>query len=192
MPSNLFALDSELPSFTGKESPQQQIQKLYNYLFQMRQSLQYSLRNLTAENFNAAALETLTSGAKVELTEKLNLMQTALAQMSGKVDGLSARVSGVEGLSGKITALEESDELLAIEIVAMQEHVNALQSALDSLEAAVTSEGGVLTRLTEIEKKLSIIQIREDGSVTIGTEGVPLQLVGQLFINGVLYEGGTV
>ena len=182
MPSNLFVLDSELPSFTGKETPQEQIRKMFNYLVQMKQSLQYALRNLTADNFNASALQTLTDGAKVEVSEQLTLMQTAISQMSGKLDTLSARISGLEPLSGQVTALEESDELLAAEIATLQE-------AVDALTLTVFGEGGILARLDAIEKKLAAIAVAEDGTMVIGAEGQTLRLVGQLYINGMAYGG---
>ncbi len=183
MPSNLYALDSDLPSFNGKESPQEQNRKMFDYLVQMKQSLQYCLRNLTADNFNASAFEQLSDSAKEKVSKTLELMQSAVTELSGKVDGLSARVSSVDGLSAQITALEENDDLLAAEIAGVQE-------TMDTLAQAVYGENGILTRLDTIEKKLVIIQIGEDGSATIGADGLPLRLVGQLYINGVPYEGG--
>lgn len=184
MPSSLFTLDSELPTLSAKESPQEQIRKMYNYLVQMRQSLQYSLRNLTTDNFSTSALQSLTDGAKTEVTQKLSLMQAALTQMKGSVDSLSGRVGGVEDLAGKVDELADSDELLAGEIAAIQE-------ALDGLDVAIGGEGGILQRLDAAERILAIISIGEDGTISIGTEGIPLHLVGQVSINGEIYGGDS-
>lgn len=51
MSSNLQALD-EFPTFTGEESPQEQIRQLQNYLYIVVEQLKYSLRNLGIENLN--------------------------------------------------------------------------------------------------------------------------------------------
>lgn len=191
MPSNLFALDSELPSLSGKESPQEQIRKMFNYLVQQKQSLQYLLRNLTADNFNASALETLTSGAKVELSDQLNMMQTALAQLSIKVDALSARVGGAEELAGRLNTLEENDELLAAEIAATQEAISALEASVAALSILMDPENGVPARLEQAEQKLDVLTVAEDGTISLGAEGTELRLVGRVIINGMVYEGGT-
>ena len=191
MPSVLFTLDNQLPSFTGNESPQQQIKKLYDYLVQLKQSLQYSLRNLTAENFNAAALDSLTAGAKLELEQTLSLMQAAVGQLSSKVDSISARIGALEGLTGRVASLEESDDLLAQEIADAQLLMDGLQNSVEGLQQCISQEGGILQRLQALEDRLVPVQIGEDGSLILGAEGMTIQLVGQLIINGNVYEGGS-
>lgn len=61
MASNVTRLD-ELPTRTGKESVPEQIQALYDYLFILRQTLEYLLSNLTPENFNPTALQAMKDG----------------------------------------------------------------------------------------------------------------------------------
>jgi len=191
MPSNLFVLDAELPTFSERESPQAQVRKMFNYLVQLKQSLQYSLRNLTADNFNASALDKLTSGAKVELSQQLQLMQAAISQMDSKVDALSARLGNTEELVGRLTSLEDSDELLAGEIVGMQESLAAMEETVAGLDLLLNGEGGILDRLEAVEGKLGAVTVGEDGSLTLGTEGLPLYLVGQVFVNETPMDGGT-
>lgn len=182
MPSGLFTLDSDLPNLTGKETPQEQIRKLWNYLVQMRQGLLYALRNLSAENFSTSALQQLTDGAKVEVSEKLDLMQAALSQLSSKVDSISGRVSSVEGLTSRVNELAETDNMLAEEIAGLQE-------AFWELRGSIVGADGILQRQERAEQILALIALGEDGTVTIGAEGMPLQLVGQVYINGELYGG---
>jgi hypothetical protein len=57
MRNDILTIDAHFPVFTGNETPQQQIRMIYDYLFQMQQSLQYTLRNLGRENFNKTAME---------------------------------------------------------------------------------------------------------------------------------------
>lgn len=130
MPSNWMAIDQNFPTFTGEESPQQQIQALHNYLFQLREGLQYSLRNLTTENFNAVALQQ-------------------------------------QGFT------EKQDELLFEWFHSIIEQLMEISGKLNNLATGIT--------------------VAEDGAVTVGTAGKSLNLVGEIYINGVRYEqeGGT-
>lgn len=247
MPSNWLSIDSNFPSFTGEESPEQQIRALHNYLFQLREGLQYSLQNLTADNFNATALQNLSDAQKNEVTTQLQKVYTLLNQMAAEIDSLSGRVSGTENLSGRmttaegeITALkgrtkltEENIEDLADRTTAAETDIDDLQDraktaesdigslkgratitegnvedlagrvkqleddqTLDDLQEAVTGEGGLQEQMDttkqELEKISGAVRVADDGSVTVGSEGKPLRLVGQVYINGVLYEqGGT-
>ena len=264
MPSNWLSIDSNFPSFTGEESPEQQIRALHNYLFQLREGLQYSLQNLTADNFNTAALQNMTDAQKNEVTLQLEKVYTMLNQMAAQIDNLSGRVSGTENLSGRVTTAEgeitslkgrvklteENIEDLADRTTAAEGGIEGLKDrmgtaesevtslkgratitegnvedlagrvkaleddqTLEDLQEAVTGEGGLQERTKALEdavtgedglqeqmtateqdlKKLSdTVQVADDGSVTVGSEGKPLHLVGQVYINGVLYEqGGT-
>lgn len=247
MPSNWLSIDSNFPSFTGEESPEQKIRALHNYLFQLREGLQYSLQNLTADNFNTAALQNLTDAQKNEVTAQLEKVYTQLNQMAAEIDRLSGRVSGTENLSGRmttaegeITALkgrvkltEGNIEDLADRATTAETDIDDLQDRMKTAEAdigslkgratitegniedlagrvkqleddqtlgdlqeAVTGEGGLQEQMDateqELEKISGAVQVADDGSVTVGSEGKPLRLVGQIYINGVLYEqGGT-
>lgn len=205
MPSNWLSIDSNFPSFTGEESPEQQIRALHNYLFQLREGLQYSLQNLTADNFNTAALQNLTDAQKNEVTTQLEKVYTQLNQMAAEIDRLSGRVSGTENLSGRmttaegeITGLKGRTKLTEENIEDLAGRVKQLEDdqTLDDLQEAVTGEGGLQEQVAESQQELKkisgAVQVADDGSVTVGSEGKPLRLVGQIYINGVLYEqGGT-
>jgi chromosome segregation ATPase len=247
MPSNWLSFDSDFPSFTGEETPEQQIRALHNYLFQLREGLQYSLQNLTADNFNTTALQNMTDAQKNEVTRQLEKVYTQLSQMTAEIDRLSSRVSSTENLSGRmttaegeITALEgrtklteENIEFLADRTTAAETDIDDLQDrmkiaeadvgslkgraaitegnveelagrvkqleddyTLDDLQEAVTGEGGLQEQMDtakqELEKISGAVQVADDGGVTMGSERKPLRLVGQIYINGVLYEqGGT-
>lgn len=191
MPSNWLSIDSNFPSFTGEESTEQQIMALHNYLFQLREGLQYSLQNLTADNFNTAALQNLTAAQKNEVTEQMKKVFAQLSQMETEIDRLSSRVSGTENLSQRVTRAEENVGKLGERMRLLEE-----DQSLEELQAAVTGEGGLQEQVTkhqqELEKLSSALAVAEDGSITLGTDGIPLRLVGQVYINGVLYgQGGT-
>lgn len=225
MPSNWLTIDNNFPTFTGEETPEQQIRSLHNYLFQLREGLQYSLQNLTADNFNATALQNLSESQKNEVTKQLQQVYAMLNQMTGQIDSLIGRIAGTEDLGGRMNyaeadidelqrhtqALEENDGYLEqrlgsaeSDIAQLQEQISGAEADVDELQQLaqtleesmkdLTEEGGALERLAGVERAQQeisgVIQTGEDGSTTIGKEGTPLYLVGEIYINGVLFEQG--
>lgn len=67
MPSNWLYIDTNFPTFTGEESPNEKITTIQNYLYMLVEQLRYTLRNLGTSNFNAAELAKL--GRTVEADE---------------------------------------------------------------------------------------------------------------------------
>lgn len=217
MPSNWLSIDSNFPSFTGEETPEQQIRELHNYLFQLREGLQYSLQNLTTDNFNTAALKNMTDAQKNEVISQLDKVYAQLNQMSTEIDRLSSRVSGTENLSGRvttaegeITSLKNRMKKAESDIGSMEERFTITEGnvedlagrvkqleddqTLDNLQETVTGEGGLQEQMDtankEMKKISGAVQVADDGSATVGSEGKVLRLVGQVYINGVLIEQG--
>jgi len=89
MPSNILSVD-EFPSFTGEESPTEQIRQLHNYLFVLREQLQYSLSNLTVDNWNAAAMTDMTNKVSATVNAMVSGMTQTLNRISAKVGKLEA------------------------------------------------------------------------------------------------------
>ena len=59
MPNSMYGLDASFPQFTGKESTEQKVNAMYDYLVQLQQNMKYLLQNLGGENFNETELEKL-------------------------------------------------------------------------------------------------------------------------------------
>lgn len=177
MPSNLLSIDSDFPSFTGEESPQQQIRALHDYLFQLRQGLQYSLRNLTAENFNSAALKELTDEQSNAVVEELKKLQNLISDVSGNLERLTSRVAAVEGYGSRLGAAEIEIDLLETAIGVFESWKKETDIWIGELKTAVRTE--------------------KDGVVVLGKEGSVLKLVGSVYVNDILLEikdeetGGT-
>lgn len=219
MPYNWDSIDNNFPTFTGRESPSQQIKALHDYLYQLREGLRYSLQNLTSDNFNAAAWENLTQAQKDEVTEQLLQMQNLLSQMSttveslrgdindanrisGRVDDLEQVVTGKGGLQEQVTALEETvtgEEGLNTRVAKLDNRVGILAEAVAGEEGlntnmailveAVLGEEGLLV---EMEKLRGAVAVQEDESVTFGSQGKRIDLIGDIYINGVLYAQGEI
>lgn len=155
MPSNILSFDNGFPTFTGQESPQQQIAALHNYLFQVREGLRYSLSNLGKNNFNPKELEQMSEEQKTQ-------MEQLLSQVYNQLNGISKQL-------GSLT-----------------ETVNSHGTAIGGLAQQMEQAGESLEKLGQV------LQVAEDGSAALGSEGKRLDLIGEIYINGVLYEqGGT-
>ena len=221
MGSNWLAVDSNFPSFTGRESPTEQIRSLHNYLFCLKEQLQYSLNNLTADNWNTAALDSLTADAKEQLKVGISSMTNQMAQMQSQINDLQKKIVNADNLDSRVTATEEGITYLEANVQGLAEQALQMQAdiadhkqRLSGQEAAMEAVIGLLAgieadiismdedlssmleALTGLQEAVSAmdqtISFNEDGSITIGREGVALHLVGQVYLNGVLLEqGGT-
>ena len=56
MPSALMTLDTGRPNFTGRETTEQKVEALNNYVIMLLENLRYILRNLGPENLNNAEM----------------------------------------------------------------------------------------------------------------------------------------
>ena len=217
MAYNWKSIDGNFPAFTGKESPSQQIRALHDYLFQMREALQFSLSNLSADNFNAEALKNLSESQSEGVAEELKKiadMFSTLSEEVGRLRGsiqdtsdlvnrvgdLQDDVNGENGLQERLSALNEiingEDGLLkqAEELSDMLTGEDGLQAKLESLTEAVTGEDGLQMQIENANSQLEMIAVavcvQEDGSVILGAPGQRIELVGDIYINGVLYAEG--
>jgi len=203
MPSNFLTMDNDFPTFTGEEPVKQQVQALHNYLYQLREGLQYSLQNLTQENFNATAWKNLTDAQKDEVSTQVQQVMNLLNQLDIQLGSLAGRVTGVENLSGRVGQIERAIDGEG----GLQERVGAteteitgkggLKERMSATEDAITGEEGLLERSStaeaELEKLAKVIAVAEDGSAVIGNDGRRLDLKGEIYINGVLFtQGGSV
>ena len=227
MPSNWQAIDNNFPSFTGEESPKQQIEMLHNYLFQLREGLKYSLQNLSSDNFSETGLQSLTDEQKKVFAEQLRGIQTTLGQLSGKIDRVSGQIGGVTeewitsferrvreleedttaadtredvsgegGLKDRMGAAESEISVLEEGYADHEERLQKMEDDDDSLaqiQALLTGEDGLQGQVQALQENMQaiaeLIRNADDGT-TIGKEGVALRLVGNVYINGVLFEQG--
>lgn len=169
MPSAIPSLDDQFPTLRGDESPREMFSKIVNYLFVMKESLDYTLANLSADNWNTVAWNEMTDEAQAPVTklaQELSRLATLVAQHSISVNDLTRDMGSTKD---RVTVLE------------------GRTSDLDYLLEEIVKLG---ERLEKIE---SVIQLEEEpDAVTIGKENVPLRLVGEVSINGVQYEEGQV
>ncbi len=210
MPSSWLTLDGNFPSFTGKESPKEQISKLSDYLFQLTDNLKYTLQNLGKDNWNTVALEQLSEDATKKLAEQFQNTLTQVQGLQNTLNGLSGRVkTAEENIADQEERLKAAEENLAFLQATPEDHETRLrqletdagaaqvemenhESRLEELEQARDDTAADVDELQQAMSNISDIIQSEDGKATFGGEGKEVHLVGSVYINGVLYGGEGV
>lgn len=137
MPSVWAGVDTNFPSFKEDEPSKSKMNKLLNYMYVLTEQLKYTLANLDTSNFNTAALNEWSEESTEGLAEEMTLLQNRISQLAGVVNGLSARVTTVEGYGPRISSDEESISALASAHNQLVIRVTDDETAATALEARV-------------------------------------------------------
>lgn len=171
MPSNWMSVDNNFPSFAGKENPTEQIRKIHNYLFCLKDELKFMLQNLTADNWNSAEWDKLAEDAQSAVLSQVTAMGNQVSELKGLTSQTQARVTD---LSIKVSSLEGSDAEIREWLAALDQAVVELAEEVEQLKQAMDA----------------VIAFDEEGAAVIGKEGGKLYLMGEIYVNGVLLGGG--
>ena len=171
MPSNLSMIDNSFPTFTGKEKPNEQIAQLTNYMRLLVEQLQYQLKNLDTTNWNQKAMKDFQTDTTSDVEEELEKLAKELAS-------ISSRLVEVERLTGRMSLAEEK--------------IRNLEAAKEETKQWVTElEKGLAAAREDITAMKQVVQPDGSGGAAIGAEGKDIHLLGNIYINGILFEGGA-
>lgn len=169
MPSNWAMIDNNFPTFTGLESPRMMIGELQNYMMLLVEQLKYQLNNLNTTNWNEVALKELqaltTEGVETEVSNLVGDLASAGEMLSTLADRLQKAETAISYLE---MANGEQETTLAT----LQRRMDNLDGDLGNLFAVVIPDGA--------------------GGAQIGQAEKEIRIVGKVYINGVLLEGGSV
>ena len=216
MSYNWMDIDNNFPSFTGKETPQEQIRILHDYLYQLRQGLQYSLQNIGTKNFNKTELQNLTQAQRQEVAPLIEGIGKTVRDISVDLEGVKSRVNTLEKLIVRVDDLEEWTGAAEQEMQAIAERVAALEEGdgdtsqgMQDLQERIDGEGGLQEQVSQMQDRIdgedglqaqmdemreqlknigAIIQTSQDAGTTIGEEGKTLHIVGDVYVNGVQWQ----
>ena len=110
--------------------------------------------------------------------------------LQDRIGTLEEAVTAEGGLQDRVEVLEESannEEDLQNQVALLNETVSAdggLQDRIGTLEEVVA---GVMLNMDKIKRAITV---QEDESVIFGALGKRIDLVGDIYINGVLYSQG--
>ena len=162
MPNAWSMIDSSFPTFRGDESYKDQVHALQDYLYLLVEELKYQLANLKTDNWNTVALKKFQKDTTADTDEQVAELAKQLTNVANRLTALSGDLSK---LSDRVGTAEET---IKEEIPKIWEGLELLAGDLDDLGKIIQPDG--------------------DGGATIGREGKNLRLVGNVYINGILWK----
>lgn len=114
MPSNMLDTDVGFPRFTGMETEEDKIAQILNYLFMLREQLQYTLSHLGVENFNDASLESLTQTITEPIRTRLEDDEGHISALQVTADELSSAMADAEG---NISLLQQTVDGFTLKVI---------------------------------------------------------------------------
>lgn len=170
MGSNWKSIDNNFPTFLGGENLKEQVRLLHDFLPILIESLKYQLSNLDETNWNAKAKEDFQTDTTAELDEAMDVTDRELANLIRELEEVQAALEAVAARQAELDAdvgwLERRQEEL-------QEQADRTEAAAEEAAAELDGIGQILTR-------------NEDGSCTLGREGMTVHLKGTVYLNGQL------
>ena len=145
MPSNWLYIDTNFPSFTQKESVNDKVETMQDYLFMLVEQLRYTLHNLDLSNMNKAAAEGFVKTITQPIYAEIKNAEGSITQLGVTADGLAARISSAEG---SITQLGITADGIAARIGDAEGNITQLQATAKGLQASVSNLNGSVTNLT--------------------------------------------
>lgn len=158
MPNAWAMIDTSFPTFTGKETYREQVGALQDYLYLVVEELKYQLANLNAQNWNKTALQQMQQETVEPTNAEVALIKEQITNITNRLTALTA----------SLNQLTERMETAEEELPKLWEGLELLAGDVDSLSEVVKPDGS--------------------GGATIGAAGKDIRLVGNVYINGVLYE----
>ena len=191
-------LELSLPERTGQETVEQRLAALEETVPRLLEALQYTLSNLGAENFNAAALSRLLSPIRA----RIDGADGSITQLSLDAGTLQTRLTSAEG---KVAALEQtvSDQGARIALVTDADGVNAAAINDGDSSIALSADKIDLNGITTVADTLHIgsqnslerkyLIFHKSGAVISATRGDLPELMlsaGKIDLCGELYHNG--
>ena len=182
MPSNWLYIDTNFPSFTQKESANDKIETMQDYLFMLVEQLRYTLHNLDLSNMNKAAADGFVKTITQPIYAEIKNAEGSITQLGVTADGLAARIGDAEG---NITQLQATATGLQASISSLDGSVTNLTADVNGIRTQVRGKIGTSEAQTLIDQSLNGITL----SATSGESGTIFKL---MYDGAVLASTGSV
>ncbi len=163
MPSNWLYVDTNFPSFTGKESVNQKIDTIQSYLYVLLENLRYCLHNLDLSNMNQTELNKFVSGITDPVYKRLEDSEGNITQLQLTAQGLDLRITNAEG---DLNQLNITAKGLSAEISNAKGDITRLQATAQGLAADISNAKGDITQLRADATGLSTRVTNAEGSIS--------------------------
>lgn len=137
MPSNWLYIDTNFPSFTQKESVNDKVETMQDYLFMLVEQLRYTLHNLDLSNMNKAAADGFVKTITQPIYAEIKNAEGSITQLGVTAEGLAARMSSAEG---NITQLQATAKGLQASISNLDGAITNIKADVNGIRATVSTK----------------------------------------------------
>ena len=137
MPSNWLYIDTNFPSFTQKESANDKIETMQDYLFMLVEQLRYTLHNLDLSNMNKTAADEFVKRITDPIYGEIKDAEGNITQVALVAEGLAARIGDAEG---NITQLQATAKGLQASVSNLNGSVTNLTADVNGIRATVSTK----------------------------------------------------
>ena len=137
MPSNWLYIDTNFPSFTQKESVNDKVETMQDYLFMLVEQLRYTLHNLDLSNMNKAAADGFVKQITDPIYGEIKDAEGNITQVALVAEGLAARIGDAEG---NITQLQAPSKGLQASVSNLNGSVTNLTADVNGIRATVSTK----------------------------------------------------
>lgn len=163
MPSNWLYIDTNFPSFTQKESVNDKVETMQDYLFMLVEQLRYTLHNLDLSNMNKTAADEFVKQITDPIYGEIKDAEGNITQLQATAKGLSASVSNLNGSVTNLTADVNGIRTQVSGKIGTSEAQTLIDQSLNGITLSATSgESG------------TIFKLMYDGAVLASTGSVDL------------------
>ena len=187
MPSNWLYIDTNFPTFTGEESPNEKISTIQNYMYMLVEQLRYSLHNLDLSNMNKTAVERYETYLTEPIYARIEDGEGQITQLQITTQGLGLRISNAEG---NITTLQATAEGLALQISDAEDDILQLGITADALAVQISAADGRISQLqhTVDSFSLSVSNGSSSSRLYLNANGVSISSARITFTGMVLFQ----
>lgn len=156
MPSNWLYIDTNFPSFTQKESANDKIETMQDYLFMLVEQLRYTLHNLDLSNMNKAAADGFAKAITDPVYAEIKDAEGNINQIGLTAQGLAARMENAEG---NITQLVATADGLGARVSSLDGSVTNLTADVNGIRATVSGKIDGTEAQTLIDQNMNQITL---------------------------------
>lgn len=161
MPSNWLYIDTNFPSFTQKESVNDKVETMQDYLFMLVEQLRYTLHNLDLSNMNKTATDKFVKQITDPIYGEIKDAEGNITQVALVAEGLAARIGDAEG---NITQLQATAK-------GLQASISNLDGAITNIKADVNGIRATVSTKIDATQAQSIFDQSAQGFTLAATSG---------------------
>lgn len=139
MAVDLIATDAMFPDYRPGMDTDAYLKENNNYLFLLKESLNYTLHNLGVANFNARQLQTISDIITKPIVMALVGEDGQLTSIQADIEGIKTTVGTVEG---NVTTIQQTVKGLSTRVTSVEGNYTSLSQTVNGFETDVTAIKG--------------------------------------------------